>query len=215
MDLLTPLRSQSISDGEFACDTLCIPLYKERRDANVPPRRAIYAISSVIVGVQALAMLFIKESRPKRIPEAPDTLPRTATGRPIPVRATSSRLALKAFAEQSLNTPVRLFFTEPLVFAITLMSASVFSLLYLFSEALIVVYTDFGFSHEKIAYINILMAIGPFFPIFVRVRDIMVARKLKAQGKQLVSGVPALSLKLTRPLTAQHRSLKTNFWASS
>ncbi|KAF2436190.1 MFS general substrate transporter [Tothia fuscella] len=166
--------------------------------------RMIYGISAIIVAIQALLICFIKESRPKCIPEIPDEpLPRTEPNiRPTLVRATSTHPTLKQFAKTSLDLPIRLFFGEPLVFAVTIMSATVFSLLYLFTEAFIIVYTDFGFAREKIAYINTLMAIGPLFPVLVRLRDIKVGRKRKAQGRQITPEDKLLGFFIAAPIFA-------------
>jgi hypothetical protein len=83
--------------------------------------------------------------------------------------------------------PVKLFFTEPIIAVVTIMSASVFALLYLFTEAWPVVYKDFGFTEKEIALVPLAINPGLVFPFLIRIWDMKAANKLKSKRIEIVS----------------------------
>jgi hypothetical protein len=73
------------------------------------------------------------------------------------------------------------------------MSASVFALLYLFTEAWPVVYKDFGFTEMQIVFVPLALDPGIILPFLVRIWDIQVANKMKSRGVEIIRHVIHLS----------------------
>lgn len=73
---------------------------------------------------------------------------------------------LSKFVRTSLWLPVRLFFTEPIVFTTSIMAATVMAVLYLFSEARLKVYVGgFGFTDHQASLTSefvVAVQISPF-----------------------------------------------------
>lgn len=101
--------------------------------------------------------------------------------------------------------PLQLFFTEPIVFISSILGAVAFGLLYLFTEALPVVYESFGFDpiQSSLAFIPII--IGIFSGLGTRVYDQRLYNSKIRNGKPLqpeqklvgfVIGAPALAIGL-------------------
>jgi hypothetical protein len=81
-----------------------------------------------------------------------------------------------------LFRPVRLLVTEPIVIFVSLMKSIAFALIYLFTEAVVVVYSKYyGFTPQEASLALIPMAIGLIFGVFIRVYDSrLLARRWKA-----------------------------------
>lgn len=101
--------------------------------------------------------------------------------------------------------PLELFFTEPIVFVSSVLGAVAFGLLYLFTEALPVVYASFGFNPAQASLAFISIAIGIFSGIGTRVYDQWLYDSTIRKGKTLrpeqklagfVVGAPVLALGL-------------------
>jgi hypothetical protein len=148
----------------------------------------------------ALLTCFIKESRPSPAPTTPvESVDRQAPGvsEASSIRSMEIGFTISSFGEFAYETfcfPARLFFTEPIILAVTIMAASVFALLYLFTEAWPVVYKDFGFSELQIVLVPLALDPGLAFPFLVRVWDIKDANKMKRRGVVMVSQGSHLSL---------------------
>ncbi len=96
-----------------------------------------------MLGVLAILCCFMKESRPALVLQAHVRALRQSTHFTGLTPANQmSRPTVSEFAKTTLLLPLRLFFTEQLVFLISLMGATVISIPYLFAEALTVVYHD-------------------------------------------------------------------------
>jgi hypothetical protein len=145
-------------------------------------RQWIYYISAFVVAFVSVLTCFIKESRPKPIPTTPARSAETKTP-----ETESSKFSFGRFAHETFCFPVELFFTEPIIAIVTIMAASVFALLYLFTEAWPVVYKAFGCSEKQIALIPLALNPGLVFPFLVRIWDMKVANKMKHKGVAMVS----------------------------
>lgn len=92
----------------------------------------------------------------------------------------------KDFAQLIITSPAKLFFTEPLVFVITIMSAAVYALVYIFSEGIEIVYHEgFGLSIRTSAVIFLTLMIGLLPSLLVRIYDYHLAGKRQKQGQVL------------------------------
>lgn len=84
--------------------------------------------------------------------------------------------SFRAFCETSLVLPIRLFFTEPIVFCTSIMAATVCAVVYLFPEAFPVVFIDiFEFTPRQCAIVNLAIPVGVVFTFLTRLYDIRVS----------------------------------------
>lgn len=84
--------------------------------------------------------------------------------------------SFRAFCETSLLLPIRLFFTEPIVFSTSIMAATVCAVIYLFPEAFPVVFADaFGFTPRQCSLVNLAISVGVIFTFLPRLYDIRVS----------------------------------------
>jgi hypothetical protein len=99
--------------------------------------------------------------------------------------------------------PIGLFFTEPIVFLVTIMCASVYALLYLFSEGIDLVYTaGFGFSSMTSSLVFLAISVGLLPSILVRLFDGNIAAKRKKQGRSLLPEDKLLGFLIAAPINA-------------
>lgn len=87
------------------------------------------------------------------------------------------------FVQTTLTQPVRLFFTEPVIFWVSIMGATVYGNIYLFSEALTVVYKDgFHFSERPASLVFLSFGVGILPTFLPRIYDFMFANRRHRQG---------------------------------
>jgi hypothetical protein len=152
-------------------------------------------MSAIAVGILSFLMLFIKESRPTPIvamsfKRVETKTPDTSKASSIKSVGTISHVSIiMKFMQNNFFFPVQLFLTEPIIAIVTVMSASVFALLYLFTEAWPVVYKDFGFTEKQIVLVPLALNPGLLLPFLVRIWDIKVANKMKRKGIEIVSHI--------------------------
>lgn len=95
---------------------------------------------------------------------------------------------MNEFIETSFILPGRLFFTEPIVLLTSVMAASVCGLVYLFSEALVMVYSEgFAFSLEESSLVMLSVAAGVPFSFLPRIHDF---RKVALRMRELKAVEP-------------------------
>ncbi|KAL4806793.1 major facilitator superfamily domain-containing protein [Aspergillus unguis] len=90
--------------------------------------------------------------------------------------------SLRTFAREALFRPVILFFTEPIVFLVSTMSAIAFALVYLFTEALPPIYQSMGFSETASSLPFLAIAIGLACGLFTRLMDNAIMNKYEKEG---------------------------------
>lgn len=105
----------------------------------------------------------------------------------------------------SLVRPWILFFTEPIVTLTSILSAIVFALIYLFTEAIPIVYHDFGLNTRLSMLILLFIALGLVSSVLTRFYDRRIARQRRRTNTQLkpedklfgfVIAAPILSISL-------------------
>lgn len=77
----------------------------------------------------------------------------------------------RTFAKDALFRPAQLFCTEPVVFVVALMTAVAFGLLYIFTEALELIYEAMGFSETQSSLSFIAIAVGVVISTLTRWLD--------------------------------------------
>jgi len=148
-------------------------------------------------------MLFMRESRPSQLLDRKvallqgqrnDLVLRTQTHDTAP--------DLRTFIQLSLLRPLRLFFTEPIVFLTSVISAFAFGLIYLLAEALPIVYAKYNFSRQKATLLFLFVALGLLLSTFTRFYDRRVTRQRRMKNLPLCPEKKLFGFALGAPLLA-------------
>ncbi|KAF7879244.1 hypothetical protein EAF04_000441 [Stromatinia cepivora] len=91
---------------------------------------------------------------------------------------------LRTFCQSAIIQPARLFFQEPIIFTMATLAAIAFSLLFLFTEALDVVFKPYGFTQTSYSLAFIAYVIGMICGVPVRLLEFRHLEK-RAETKQL------------------------------
>lgn len=139
-----------------------------------------------MTGIEALLFVTIKESRPSQLLAKRVQALRKFTGdNSLHIHNPDHAPSFRAFLQTALFRPVRLLCTEPIVFMVSIMTAVAFGIVYLFIEALQIVYEFYGFSIQETSLAFIPISIGLLFGFFLRFYDYRLIAKHKSQGKPI------------------------------
>ena len=127
------------------------------------------------------------ESRPSRILRDQVALVAKETAFPgLTVDEENSLPTLNTFVKTSLLLPLRLFLTEPIVWLTSIMAATVYGIVYLFSESLSLVYrTGYNFSAQQASLVLLSLGIGVLLSFLPRLYDIRILRSRHRDGTPL------------------------------
>lgn len=104
----------------------------------------------MVTATISILLLTIRESRPSLLLAREVKKLRKETGiESLEALNPDKTPDLKTFVRISVSRPLRLFFTEPIVFCICFIVGTAIGILYLFTEALPLIYEDMGFSYEQ------------------------------------------------------------------
>jgi hypothetical protein len=137
----------------------------------------------------------MKESRPSVIIRREiTTVTRTSGFKGLFYESTDTTPSFSAFCQTSLVLPIRLFFTEPIVFLASIMASTSSAVIYLFPEAFPVVFkVAFGYSLRQCSLVNLAIPVGVLFTFLPRLYDIRVSndcrrRNITAQPEDKIFG---------------------------
>jgi hypothetical protein len=147
-------------------------------------RKWIYLIASIVVALLAVAICFIKESRPSRVLKA--YLDRHHANHGFTPKDCDVMPSFKVFVTDRLKKPLILLCTEPILLVVTMMSASVYGFAYLLTEALPRIYSGFGYTAIESASVYLFLCIGPVLALSMRLLDIHLADRRERRGQSLV-----------------------------
>jgi hypothetical protein len=174
--------------------------------SNERLRKWVFHISAIVAGACTLLLLAIKESRPSQLLTKELARLREETGdMTLRIENPDHTPDYQTFARVAMFRPLRLFLTEPIVFISSILGAVAFGLLYLFTEALPVVYAEFGFDSIQSSLAFIPLIIGIFCGVGTRLYDQRLYTTQIRKGKPLqpeqkligfVVGAPVLALGL-------------------
>ncbi|KAM3420904.1 hypothetical protein BST61_g4139 [Cercospora zeina] len=110
--------------------------------------RWLFYIAAILGGVMGILCLFMQESRPSQLlRQKVQRVRRKTDFSHFSVDDQDSKPSLSTFVQEGLTLPLRLFFTEPIVFLTSIMAAIVYAVIYLFTAALPEVYEEaFGYT---------------------------------------------------------------------
>ncbi|PVH95586.1 MFS multidrug transporter [Periconia macrospinosa] len=132
----------------------------------------VFHISAIVSALCTILLLFIKESRPSQVlSNELARLHNETNNQSLHIDNPDHAPDLQTFARVAMFRPLQLFFTEPIVFVSSILGAVVFGLLYLFTEAIPIVYESFGFTpfQSSLAFLPII--IGFFSGVGTRLYD--------------------------------------------
>ncbi|KAK3645170.1 hypothetical protein LTR56_009219 [Elasticomyces elasticus] len=147
---------------------------------------AVYGYGAVVTFACCLACLLMQESRPSQVlHQQVRKISKQADFNQLSADA-ASLPSVSEFIRNSLALPITFFFTEPVVAAVSIMAATVYGVIYLFSEALSLVYVDgFGLDAQSASLVFLALAVGIPLTFLPRIYDIRIANRIHSQGKQL------------------------------
>ncbi|KAG8161217.1 hypothetical protein KVR01_009481 [Diaporthe batatas] len=151
----------------------------------------VFYTAAVVTAFVAILFLTIRESRPSVALAHHGSHPKAGKWH-IPV----------SYEKFDLSRPVRLLFTEPIVFLVATISAIAFGLIYLFTEVLPLVYKELGFNDGWKNMPFLALVIGMLLSILTRFYDARVlARAEKPVSPEskftgYLIGAPALAIGL-------------------
>ena len=123
-------------------------------------------------------LLFLKESRPSRLLAKRLEILHKRTGLThFRINNPDDTPSLRVFIRVALRRPIRLFFTEPIVFVVSIMAAIGWAMIYLLTQAVPIIYHGFGLSRQQSSLLFLAMLVGIFFGILPRIYDLGVIKE--------------------------------------
>jgi hypothetical protein len=166
-------------------------------------RRWLFYIAAIVTGLLTFLLLAIRESRPSLLLAREVAQLRKATKVESLEGVNPDHTPdLHSFARLALSRPVLLFFTEPIVFIVSLISAISIALVYLFTEALPPVYESFGFSPRQASLPFIAIGVGLSLGLLTRCLDLYIIDQRRQQGRVLLPEHKLFGLWLGAPILA-------------
>ena len=148
--------------------------------------RWIFYLAAIVTGIVSILLLGIKESRPSQLlSERLESIKKVTGDLSIRFENPDHSPDLKTFMQLALLRPLRLLFTEPIVFLVSTMTAAAFGLIYLFTDVIQIVYNSFGFSNQQSSLALIPIGIGLMWGILPRIYDNNLSKRARRRGKEL------------------------------
>ncbi|KAB8068161.1 major facilitator superfamily domain-containing protein [Aspergillus leporis] len=161
--------------------------------------RWLFYVAAIVTGSLTFILLTIRESRPSLLLAQEVAKVRKVTGiEGLKGLNPDHTPDLRTFVRTALFRPVRLFFTELIVFFVSIISAIAVALVYLFTEALPPIYEAFGFTTKQACLPFIAIGIGLSLGFCTRSIDMRIIDNHRQKGQ---------------PLLPEHKL--TGFWIGS
>ncbi|KAL2823882.1 major facilitator superfamily domain-containing protein [Aspergillus cavernicola] len=149
--------------------------------------RWIFYIAAIITGILTLLLLGIRESRPALLLEREVAKLREITDIDCLVSSNpDSAPDLRTFVRVALGRPIRLFFTELIVFTVSVMSAVATALVYLFTQALPPIYESLGFTPKQACLPFVAIGAGLSLGLLTRYLDMHLIERRRKHGHILL-----------------------------
>ncbi|KAK5947121.1 hypothetical protein PMZ80_001268 [Knufia obscura] len=141
----------------------------------------VFHISALLMGGVCLTCFFAHESRPSVLLDRHMKAIRKSTNCEDLWTDNKDKVPdIRTFTHTMLIRPARFFFTEPIITAVSIMSAVVFGSVYLQTEGLSVTYEAFGFNEREASLVFFAWIIGLVLTIPLRLNDWrLVSRRLR------------------------------------
>ena len=166
-------------------------------------RRWNFYIVSILTGIIGCLMLAMRESRPTLLLEKRlDTLKELTGDTSLHIHNPDQMPDAQTFVKSGLLRPIKLLFTEPIVFTVAIMTSVAYGLIYLFTVAMPIIYKSFGFDarHASLAFIPI--GLGVVLGLPLRYYDRRILRRKQEQGKAITPEDKLVGFVLAAPALA-------------
>jgi uncharacterized membrane protein YuzA (DUF378 family) len=149
-------------------------------------RRWIFYSAAIVTAILLLLLTMVRESRPTKLlsqkiheleKEYNEKMEQQSNPDAVP--------DVHALARLVLFRPARLAVTEPIVIMVSILSATAWGLLYLFTESLTVVYTLYGWSETTTSLAFLAIGLGIPFSILPRIWEVRSFARKKGQNQKL------------------------------
>ena len=149
-------------------------------------RRWVFYITGATAVISALLSFAIRESRASKLLERQVRAIQKVTGdETLRIQSPDHAPDFGTFIRIGLFRPLRLLLTEPIVSLVSIMAATAFGLIYLFTEVLAIVYGSYGFTVEQTSLAFLPIGIGFLCCVFTRCYDRRLIARRKRLGKVL------------------------------
>jgi hypothetical protein len=163
----------------------------------------VFYVAAIGTGIITGLLCFIRESRPSLLLVHEVSKLRETTGIITHQALNPDHTpGLHTFIRLALFRPLHLFFTEPIVFLVAIMSALAFALIYLFTEALPPIYESFGFTYKAASLPFLAIGIGLIAGILTRLLDNRTLAKHHREGRPLVPEDKLIGFSIGAPVLA-------------
>lgn len=171
--------------------------------ADCGTRRWVFYVATIVTAIVAFLLLSIRESRPSLLlAQEVSTLRRITNIDGLQALNPDRTPDLRSFIRVALGRPVRLLFTELIVFIVSIMSGVAIALVYLFTEALPPVYEAFGFSERQACLPFIALGIGMVSGLSTRYIDLRIINRHQSQGRPLLPEHKLTGFSIGTPILA-------------
>lgn len=143
----------------------------------------MFYIAAIATGFLNVLLIPVRESRPSLIlAEEVKKLREKTKDETLEALNPDSTPDMRTFVRTALSRPLRLFFTEPIVFACSIMQGTCVALIYLFTEALPPIYQSMGFAPAPASLPFFAIGLGFLPNILTRLWDGRVVKKQREAG---------------------------------
>ena len=165
--------------------------------------RWIFYISAIVTAVTTVLLCGIKESRPSLLlSQEVANLNEVSGLRRLQALNPDHTPDMRSFVRVALFRPLWLFFTEPIVFLVSVLSAVAFALIYLFTEALPPIYQGLGFSEKTSCLPFLAIGVGLVGGIFTRILDQRTFQRYRREGREIQPEVKLIGFSIGAPVLA-------------
>jgi len=132
----------------------------------------VFYLGAILLTVVCVLFLWTRESRPNVVMPRQIAAAQKLTGFDGLVCDTSDAIpTFNTFATTMLIRPVCFFFTEPVVFTVSVLSATVFASIYLLTDGLPVTYEEFGYTERQSSLVFLAWVVGLTLTLPLRILD--------------------------------------------
>ncbi|KAL8836741.1 MAG: hypothetical protein Q9170_002805 [Blastenia crenularia] len=163
-----------------------------------------FYIAAMVMGCAFSLSLGMRESRPSRLLKVVVSRITKEKGYELSINDPDRIPSVRAYVETALIRPIRLFFTEPIVFCASIMSAFVFALIFLFAEAFPIVYrsSPFNFTFRQSSLVFIAIGLGVLLGIPLRMRDRKMLATRQKNGRDIPPEAKLVGFYIAAPTLA-------------
>jgi len=150
--------------------------------ANGMFRRWVFYIYAIVIGIITGLLFLIRESRSSLLlTREVNELRRQIEGIP-PALNHDHMPTMRAFVKEHLFRPAQLFGSEPIVFTIAMIISVVMSLIYIFAEAMPIIYESMGFTRSQASLMFLAIGVGTCLSALTRILDSHILNKRRRKG---------------------------------